>query len=335
MSTSEPSERIRVILLGLGSIGAPIARLLVERKDYEIIGAIDTHPTKAGSDLGRVIGLRQELGIIVSNEAKKVLALPADIVIHATSSSLARVMPELQMIVRTGHNIISTCEELADPWAGNPSLAEELDRLAKRMVVSVVATGVNPGFAMDAWPLSLTAVCELVNRVRVRRVVDASRRRMALQKKIGTGLSPAAFAEAVAHGEVGHVGLPQSASLIARGLGWQLDQIEEKVEPILATRRIVTDHFTVEPRFVTGLNQVVSGYRDQSESIRLELQISVDVPESTDQAWIEGRPNLYSEIKGIHGDVSTAAIVVNTARRMNVLPSGLWTVRDLPLVSAW
>ena len=302
---------------------------------YEIVGAIDSHPSKAFTDLGRVIGLRHDLGVLVSSDPKNVLALPADVVIHATSSSFATVMPELQMIIRAGHNVVSICEELADPWTTDPTLAEELDHLARRMVVSIVATGINPGFAMDSWPLSLTGMCEYVSRVRVRRLVDASRRRISLQKKIGTGMSAAGFAEAVERQEVGHVGLRQSVSLIAQGLGWKLDVIEEQIEPVLATRRVVTDHFTVEPHFVVGVNQLARGISKQVERIRLELAISVDAPESTDQAWIEGRPNLYSEIKGIHGDISTAALAVNTARRITSARPGLLTVRDLPLISAW
>ncbi len=327
-----PSKKIRVILFGVGSIGAGIARVLLERPDYQIVGALDADPAKVGRDLGRLIGLRQDLGLVVSNLGGETLAERADVVIHATGSYLTKVLPELQAIVNARHSAVSTCEELAEPWAEQASLADELDRLAKEKRVSVVGTGINPGFAMDVLPLTLTAACQQVRRVRVRRVVDASRRRMQLQKKIGTGLSPAAFADLAAKREIRHVGLTESAALIARGLGWELDSIQESIEPVLATRRIVTDYFTVEPRFVTGVKQTARGIQNREERISLELHMSVDAGESSDEVWIEGHPSLHSVVQGIHGDLSTAAVVVNAARRIVAAPPGLLTMLDLPLV---
>ncbi len=329
-----PAKKIRVILFGVGSIGAGIARVLAERPDYQFVGAVDLDPAKVGCDLGKAIGLKQEFGVEVSDKLKKTLAARAEVVIHATGSYLDKVLPELQAIVGAKHNVISTCEELSEPWAQNAEAANELDHLAKQMGVSVLGTGINPGFAMDTLPLTLTAACQEIDRVRVRRVVDASKRRMQLQRKIGTGLSPAAFAEMAARHEIRHVGLTESAALIARGLGWELDSIQETIEPVLATRHVVTDHFTVEPRFVTGVNQVARGLMNGAERITLELQMSVDAGESSDQVWIEGRPNLHAVVQGIHGDISTAAVVANAARRIVDAPPGLLTMLDLPLVSA-
>ncbi len=327
------SKKIRVILFGVGSIGAAIARVLLEQPDFQIVGAVDVDPAKTKCDLGKVVGQRQELGLVISSRVEEALSQRAEVVIQATGSYLTQVLPELQMIVSERHSVVSTCEELAEPWAQNASAADELDRLAKEKRVSLVGTGINPGFAMDVLPLTLTAACQQVNRVRVRRVVDASRRRMQLQKKIGTGLSPAAFAELAARREIRHVGLTESASLIAHGLGWQLDSIQETIEPVIATRRVVTDHFTVDPRFVTGVKQTARGIKAHVERVSLELHMSVDAGESSDEIWIEGHPNLHTVVSGIHGDLSTAAVVVNAARRIVGARPGLLTMLDLPLAS--
>src|SRR5919199_5327099 len=252
-------KHLRVIFFGLGSIGIGIARVLAARPEYEIVGALDLDPSKVGRDLNEALGLKEASGVQVSASVARVLNKPAEVVVHATGSYLESVKAQLSTIIRAGHNIVSTCEELADPWAQNAKTADALDRLAKKNQISVVGTGINPGFAMDTLPLTLTAACQEVRRVRVRRVVDASNRRMQLQKKIGTGLTAAAFAEAAARKQIGHVGLTESASLIARGLGWTLDKIEEEIAPVLATRRVVTDYFTVEPNFVTGVRQLAHG----------------------------------------------------------------------------
>lgn len=327
-------KKIKVILYGLGPIGAACARVLATRPDYQFVGAVDLDPAKVGKDIAEVIGLPDKTGVKVSDNTARVLAKEAQLVVHATGSYLLQVRPQLEQIIKAEKNIVSTCEELANPWAQNPTAANELNKLAKRNRVTVVGTGINPGYAMDTLPVALTAVCQSVKHVRVRRVVDASKRRRQLQQKIGAGLTAEAFREAAARQEIRHVGLSESVSLVARGLGWQLDQIQEMIEPVLATKRVMTDYFTVEPNFVTGVRQWGRGLYQGEDKIVLELEMRLDAEESSDEAWIEGTPDVHSLIKGIHGDISTAALVANTARRVVESKPGLLTMVDLPIVSA-
>jgi 4-hydroxy-tetrahydrodipicolinate reductase len=85
-----------------------------------------------------------------------------------------------------------------------------VDALARKARVAVLATGVNPGFAMDALPIMLTAVCERIDSISVNRVQDASIRRLPFQQKIGAGLTIAEFERKKADGSVRHVGLTES-----------------------------------------------------------------------------------------------------------------------------
>ena len=329
------AKKIRVILYGLGPIGAACARVLAMRPDvYEFVGAIDLDPNKVGKDVGEVIGVPEKYGVKVSDKPGRVLSKDAELVMHATGSYVAKVKPQLIQIIKAGKNIVSTCEELSNPWVQNAADADELNKLAKKFRVTVVGTGINPGYAMDTLPVALTAVCQEVKRVRVKRVVDASKRRRQLQQKIGAGMTVEAFNEAAAKREIRHVGLAESVGLVARGLGWQLDEIMETIEPVVATQRVVTDHVIVEPTFVTGVRQFGRGLFMGEDKVILELEMAVDAPEAYDEVWIEGTPNVHSLVKGIHGDISTAAVVGNAARRVVEAKPGLLTMVDLPLVSA-
>src|SRR5262249_57422487 len=80
---------------------------------------------------------------------------------------------------------------------------------------------------MDRLPLALAATMVRVDRVQVRRVVDASKRRGPLQTKVGNGITPEEFHANVKAGKMGHVGLPESVALIAPGLGWRVDEIRQ------------------------------------------------------------------------------------------------------------
>src|SRR5207244_12988074 len=106
------------------------------------------------------------------------------------------------------------------------------DEDARGAGVTFVATGVNPGFVMDRLPLQLAGAMVRVDGVRVERVVDAARRRGPLRAKVGEGLSVDEFRRGVAERRLGHVGLPASAALLARGLGTALARFEEAIDPV-------------------------------------------------------------------------------------------------------
>src|SRR2546423_6728017 len=185
---SEVKKKIRAIQYGVGPIGAYIARLMREKQAIEIIGAIDMDPAKVGRDLGEVVGAQDApWGVKVSAEAKEVLEQAADVVIHSTSSSLAKVMDQLLMCLEAESCIVSTCEELSYPFRTHPELAAKLDAAAKEWGVALVGTGVNPGFVMDKLVVTLAAVAQRIEHAQALRVVDASKRRLPLQKKNGAG----------------------------------------------------------------------------------------------------------------------------------------------------
>jgi hypothetical protein len=274
------------------------------------------------------------LGVRVSDTAAKVLQQNADVVMHCTSSSLVKVASELEAIIRARHNIVSTCEELSMPWssADRARVAKRIDALAKKWQVTVLGTGINPGYMMDTLPLVLTGVCQQVNSVRVRRVVDASKRRKPLQAKIGTGLTVGEF-KAKAGKSIRHVGLTESIALVAQTLGWKLDKIEETIEPVIARQPVKTEFYDVAPGFVTGVEQFGYGIRDGQRVIELHLRMCVDAGDSVDEVWLEGRPSIHSVVTGVHGDLSTAAVAANCVRRVVAAAPGLVTMADLPIVS--
>src|SRR5262249_46532051 len=155
---------------------------------------------------------------------EEVLGQAADIVMHTTSSSLAKVAGQLAECLKAGSCVVSTCEELSYPYRNNPELAAQLDKEAKDWGVALVGTGVNPGFVMDKLVIPRGAVPEARGAAKALRIVDASKRRLPLQKKIGAGMSVDEFRAKVAEGTIKHVGLPESVAMVADALGLPVDQ---------------------------------------------------------------------------------------------------------------
>jgi hypothetical protein len=327
-------KKIRAIQYGVGPIGASIAKLLREKQAIEICGAIDTDPAKAGRDLGEVVGASDApWGVTISADANEVLSQAADVVIHSTSSALPKVMDQLTACLEAESCVVSTCEELSYPYRTHPELAAKLDATAKDWGVALVGTGVNPGFVMDKLVITLAAVSQRIEHAKALRVVDASKRRLPLQKKIGAGMSVEEFRAKVKEGVIKHVGLPESVAMVADSLGLAVEQITEAIEPKVATERVQTEYLTVEPGQAAGVHQIARGISaDGKELVYLELQMYVGAKDPADTLILSGHPNISLTIPGgSHGDIATASVVVNTIPVILNAPAGLRTARDLPI----
>ncbi len=329
---------VRVVQYGMGPIGCECVRQLLARPGVRLVGAVDIDPEKAGRDAAEVAGLLQPTGIRVRDDAQVLLAeTRPDIVIHSTASYLPAVARQLADILSAGAHVITTCEEAAFPRWRHPGVYAELDELARRRQVTLLGTGINPGFIMDTLALALSAPCARLERVQVHRVVDAANRRLPLQRKIGAGLTLEEFEAERAAGRVGHVGLAESAALIAYGLGWRLDRIEEVLEPILASESDETPHLSIPAGSVAGIHQVALGFEGEALRVVLMLDMVVHAPEPGDHILLDmgGDGRMETHIAGIHGDTATAAVVINAIPRVLQAPAGFLTMADVPLVRFW
>ncbi|MFQ5758655.1 MAG: Gfo/Idh/MocA family oxidoreductase [Candidatus Bathyarchaeia archaeon] len=333
-------NKVRVVLCGVGAVGRRIAKFLLEKEGVEIVGAIDIAEEKVGRDLGEVIGANKKLGVEVSDDADAVFSrAKADVMVHATTSFLKQVYPQITKALQHRVNVISTCEELSYPRIADANLAGKLDELAKRRGVTVLGTGVNPGFVMDTLPITLTGACQEVKAIKVDRSLDAANRRVPFQKKIGAGLTPEELKQKLERGEItAHVGLEQSMNLIASALGWELDEIlVAPVEPVIAERPVaskVEGGVTVESGQVAGLKQSGWAVKNGKRVITLNLHMYMGA-EEYELYTIEGVPTInMKNTPCMHGDISTVAMIVNSIPKVINASPGLATMKDLPIPSA-
>ena len=326
---------IRVVHFGLGPIGAGVVRQVASRKGFKVVGAVDVDPAKAGRDLGEVASIGRSLKVKVSDDARKTIkSTKPDVVILCTSSSMKGVLPQIEAILKLKVPIVSTTEELSYPTRGNMRYARVVHQMAKKAGVAVLGTGVNPGFVMDALPIMLTGVCERVDAIRVDRIQDARIRRLPFQQKIGAGLTREQFQKKVDQGTVRHVGLAESVSMIADALGWKLERITDEIQPKIATETVASEFLAVDAGFVCGIIQDGIGFRNGEAVITRHMEAYLGAPESYDSVLVEGSPRLHSKIAGgVHGDVATASITVNSIPKVIAAPPGLRTMRDMPLPS--
>ncbi len=326
---------IRVLHVGLGPIGCGVVRQAAARKGLRPVGGVDIDPEKARRDLGEVAGLGRALGVKVSADVLQVIkAAKPDIAVLCTSSSLKKVVPQIELLLKAKLPIVSTTEELAYPVGANARIAKQIHQMALKAKRAVLGTGVNPGFTMDALPIMLTAACERVEAIRVERIQDARIRRLPFQQKIGAGLTQEQFQARVAEGSVRHVGLAESVRMIADALGWKLEKVTDVIAPKIAEAPVASEFLSVKAGQVCGIIQDGTGYREGTPLITLHMEAYLGAPETYDAVRITGSPALQMKIAGgVHGDIATAAITVNSIPKVLKASPGLHTMRDLELPS--
>ena len=330
-------EKIKVIQYGLGPIGTECAKWCLRKPGLELIGAVDIDPEKAGKPLEEVLGIQESTGITVSKNLEQCLKKgKPEVALHTTQSSLKAVFPQLEQLLKAGINVVSSTEELLVPELQNPELTSRLDQMASENQVTVLGTGVNPGFVMDTLPLCLSSMCLEIKSIRVRRELDAGKRRLPLQKKVGSTLSVEEFNTLKKEKKIGHVGLVESMVLLLKGLGWRPDEVIETLDAMVAEQDLRTEFLTIRKGEVCGIKHIARALKGGKEIAAIDLRMYVGAPESFDLVEIEGTPPIKMKcIGGIHGDRATVAALVNAVPRVLEAASGVKTMSDLKLPAAF
>ncbi len=316
---------VNVAVVGLGAIGQEVLKAIQTRPGLRLASVAD--PAFVGRDAGEVAGVGA-CGVTVVASAAEAFARSLDVALVLTGSSVSDVEPVVDAAAARAVDVISTCEDLAYADLSAPEMARRIDARAREGGITVIGTGVNPGFVMDRLPLTLAAACVRVDHVHITRIVDAARRRVPLRAKVGAGLTVAEFEAGVAARRLGHRGFAESCALVGLGLGRPLDDIRTTIEPVVADRP------GVPPGRVAGLRQSAVGTRGGREIVRLDLEMSIAAPDPRDAIVIQGDPPLDVVIRGgTHGDRGTVGTVLSAIPAVIAAPPGLKTILDLALAA--
>lgn len=332
---------IRVLILGTGQMGSGMARHVLDMPGLDLAGAYGKRRERAGTDLGRAIGLDRDLGITIDADLRTAAKRTRPhVALQATCSRLEDAWPEIAVLLRDGISIVSIAEEMAYPACRSPAIAAEMADLACANGAAVVGTGINPGFVLDLLVVALTGVCSTVEAITAIRVNDLSSYGPTVLEAQGVGLTRDAFEAGLNDGTVtGHFGFPESISMIAAALGCSIDRIEQTVEPIVSEVRCETLFVTVEPGCVAGTRHTAMGYRDGAPFITLvhpqQVRPELAGVETGDSIEIAGTPSLHlSGSPEIPGGAGTVAIAVNMIPRILAASPGLYTMTELPVPAA-
>jgi 4-hydroxy-tetrahydrodipicolinate reductase len=255
----------------------------------------------------------------------------------ATGSFVAEEFPVIESAIRAGLNVVSIAEEMAYPAARAPRLAARIDRLARKRGVTVLGTGINPGFVLDLLIIALTGVCRRVEGIYAERINDLSPYGGTVMQTQGIGLTPAAFRAGLKSGKVvGHIGFQQSVAMIADALGLVLDEVRETRAPIVAKKRRRGEHIVVEPGMVAGCRHTAVGLCRGRKVIELvhpqQIEPGAESTRTRDRIVIRGVPNIEMKVEPeMAGGIGTASLAVNMVPLVAAAEPGLKSMKDLPV----
>ncbi|MFP3904959.1 MAG: dihydrodipicolinate reductase, partial [Armatimonadota bacterium] len=245
---------IRTLHIGLGTIGREVIGACMSRNVSVPAAGVDINPDLAGSALSELVTGAPDNAPVHASISDALVADEYDVAVLSTASHIPDVGDDLLALIDAGIDVVSTTEELSYPRLQHPELAAELNNAAREAGVSIVGTGVNPGFVLDLLPAIMTRPCVQISRISARRIVNTQRRRKQLQLKVGAGMQPEEFRKLADDGKIGHVGLLESLALVATAAGWPVDiaTVKHSLEPVIATEDIASDEISVAAGDVCG-----------------------------------------------------------------------------------
>lgn len=294
----------RVIIFGIGSVGKEVVKALLTKKGLKIVGALDKGPI-AGRDLGDVVGLGRDLGVIISNNEDALFAsTKADVLIHTTTTHVGDTYEQLKKPLAAGINVITAAEEMSSPSTYDPEATRRLDDLAKQHGVAVLGTGLWPTYVDIDIPLLLSAGTRDVQAVKYCRHSDfRAYMGSVVAKHFGMGVTKEAYEQGVKDGViVGHVGFEGSFERLGYYFGWTIDKVTKDEA-----------QFYGPEGTTTGIRTIARGWENGVQRIEMEIHVCVDDGwETYDKFDIEAEVSSHMMIKpALYGTRPVANVLVN------------------------
>jgi 4-hydroxy-tetrahydrodipicolinate reductase len=335
--------KVKVVIWGFGAMGSGMARLILRKKGFEIVGICDRNPEHVGKSMYKVLDIVSPSDsdlLIEPNIEDVVCNASCDVVILATDSFTVKAAPKIKWLLEHKVNVICTAEEMAYPYVNQPELAKEMDALAKANGVTVLGTGVNPGMMMDLLVIALTGVMSDVKKIAVSRVNSLSPFGETVMQEQGVGLTLKEFTEKTQKNEIaGHIGFKESVGMMCHALGWEIDRFEQQMKPIVTKVDRKSPYGFAKAGNVAGINMTGQGYLGNTLLIDMchpqQIEPKLGNINTGDYIDIEGTPKISMAISPeVDGGVGTIAICVNMIPHVINSRPGLKTMIDLPVPRA-
>ncbi len=341
----------RVIQWSTGNVGAYALRSILDHPELELVG-LWVSGGKAGKDAGELCGLPQT-GVRATSDADALMRLEADCVCYTATADLRpfEAVEDACRILASGKNVVSSSiVPLVHPKSFFPEVREKLEAACRQGGTSFFTSGIDPGFANDLLPLTISGLCGKWEEIRILEIINYAtyNQPQVLFETMGFGKPLDHTSLLLAPGSITFA-WGGTIRLLAEGLGVELEDIRETHERRPAVRPIRIGERVVAPGTMAALRFEVRGIVGGKPAIvvehvtRLDDDLAPEWPKGNGsyRVIVKGNPVIRCELEfeDENGDHAVGGVVLTATRIVNAIPAvcqakpGLLSALDLPLVT--
>lgn len=341
---------LRVVQWATGAVGRHALAAVVDHADLEVVGVLVYSDDKAGRDAGEVCGIGP-IGITTTKDRDEIVALGADCVLYMPQGEMNPIgaLDDICTLLASGTNVVSTAvTALIYPRSMGPTVVDRLEKACAEGSATFHATGIEPGWASEVLPLTMSGLFRYVNSLVVQELLDYSSYGSAdmLFDIMGFGRAPDADVPGADPALLGAT-FRAPLMLVADGLGATIDDFVYDRQVAVAERAFDVAAGRIEAGTVAAMRfsagAVIDGRRALTVEhvTRLAADVAPDWPKG--RGWkvtVEGLPSMVLESKiavdgedeNDQGCLGTAMHAVHAIEPVCAAPPGIKTFLDLPTI---
>lgn len=344
-------QKYRVAHIGTGYTGSIALQQILRSPRLELVGHLVHSRDKAGRDSGELAGL-PVVGVRAVDSMTDFLRLDADCVTYFASWAGRdddEVIDQFCAILASGKNIVTpSYNPLFDPLSLDGTSREKLRSACRHGRSSLFATGIAPGFTSDILAVHAASMSELPTTISVQERIPCGAYRVpGFFAALGFGRTPGQDAQMYQPGAmIGHFAPP--LRLLARGVGWTLEDIREYRDVAIAQRHYDFDAGQIPAGTVASVRMRFDGIVDGSP--RLHFSSIWSMPDEAVDDWqpvispgsatrrltritVDGNPPVQVDfaLNGgeLPGSTATAARVLNAIPAVCAADPGVLSALEL------